>query len=236
MTDPNLAFQFSGPYVQALVSAIQTEIDKRNFIILYFEALTIQNANADQLANLGYIVGYPWPNGPTGIFNDNNFTYDTYTLFPEINPLISFGSLDGTVGGLLSSTTPAVGNLIPIQTYRNLLTQVAYMKYNGMSLASIDKICKVFGSSYTINSAGAYNSDFIFGDAALAPQVDAAQGFSNGNAGLVGGELSSMTPGVLPDSDIKITFQTYIGTGNLYIIQQVFNRFTTAPQISVIQG
>ena len=194
MADKDLAYQFSGPYVQTFMETIQTHMDEYLPIIEYFYELAIDTAEPEQLAFIGLIVGYPWPAAPSGIFGDNNFVFGEEADFPVIDNLTGFGDLTGSIGGLFSSSNPAIGNLIPIFQYRILLKQVAYLKFHGLTLVSIDKVCQVFGPSYTID----------FGP-------------------LAGG------------SDIYIGFITQIGPANLWVIQKIFEKFTTAPQVFVSQ-
>lgn len=233
MPDRDLAFQFSGPYVQTLMAAIQAEIDRRLPIIEYFDSLSIDTAEGDELETIGGIIGFPWPNAPTGIFDDNVFTFVTYTDPLEVNPLIGFSGVDVSTGGLFTSATPAIGNKIPIEFYRLLLTQVAYLKAHGLTFKAIDQVCHVFGEEYTINSFAM--SSFILGADADFPEYDSEHGLSGVDAPYdeEGGLLGPFS-GV--NSDISIVFQTQIGAGFLWLIQQVFDRFTTAPQIFVSQG
>jgi hypothetical protein len=216
------------------MAVIQAEIDKRQPLIDYFNDLSIATAQGDQLATIGGIIGFPWPNAPTGIFGDNNFLFGAAADDPESDPLTGFGGIDTTTGGLLSSATPAIGNLIPIDFYRLLLTQVAYLKSHGLTFKAIDQICSVFGPLYTILFSEDTGS-FILGDNASFPTLDADHGLSGVTPpyDTMGGMLGGVG---IANSDIFITFQTQIGTGYLWLIQQVFEKFTTAPQVIVTQG
>lgn len=193
MSDKDLAYQFSGPYAQTLMKTVQAHFDQNLPVFDYFYTLSIDTAGPDQLAFIGQIVGYPWPSAPLGIFGDNNFTFGSAATFPIIDNLKGFADLAGSIGGRLSSTNPAVGNLIPIASYRLLLKQVAYLKFHGLTWISIVNICKVFGANFTVGY------------------------------------------GAIP-GDIYITFITNIGSGNLWLIQNLFDKFTTAPMVFVAQG
>lgn len=192
MADKDLAYQFSGPYAQTLMSTVQEHMDEYTPILDYFYTLSIDTADTDQLAFIGLIVGYPWPSAPTGIFGDNNFVFGEASSFPVDDPLTGFGNLSGTIGGRFSSSDPTVGNLIPIDSYRALLKQVAYLKFHGLTWVSIINVCKEFGDDFTVGY------------------------------------------GTIP-GDIYISFITDIGPGNLWLIQNLFDKFTTAPMVFVSQ-
>lgn len=238
--DTDLAFQFSGPYAQALIAAVQQEIDVRNPDIAYLYNLAIDDANETELATIGGIIGYPWPTAPIGTFNNNNFLFGSQASFPTISGLNGFAGVDDPgVGGLLSSSTSAVGNLIPIGFYRLLLTQVAILKAEGLNLITIDKICFVFGAQYQILQPYTNTNWFTLGAFADFPNSSATKGLSGASAPYLdsqGGRLFAADPSQYPDSDIYIVFQTQIGAGYLFILQALFDRFTTAPHVFVSQG
>jgi hypothetical protein len=216
------------------MNAIQAEIDKRQPIIDYFNNTSIDNSEGDQLSTIGGIIGFPWPNAPTGIFGDNNFLFGEAADAPEFDNLTGFGGDGLTIGGLLSSATPEIGNRIPIDVYRLLLTQVAYLKSHGLTLKAIDQICSVFGAEYTIMFLDD-TGNFILGFAADFPVLDAEHGLSGVTPpyDTMGGKLSGVG---ISNADIFVTFQTQIGSGYLWLIQQVFAKFTTTPQVFVSQG
>lgn len=239
MADTDLAFQFSGPYAQDLIGVVAQNIAVRDPIIEYLYSLSIGSAEATELATIGGIIGYPWPTSPTGTFDANNFLFGSSDSFPTISGLNGFGGVDTPgVGGLFSSSSPAVGNFIPIAFYRLLLIEVAFLKYNGLSMTIIDRICHVFGPLYTILQLSTNNNWLTLGASADFPNSSVDQGLSGVDPpfNAQGGLLYSAVPSQSPDSDIYIVFQTQIGAGYLYIIQQLFNRFTTAPQVFVSQG
>lgn len=240
MNDPDLASQFNGPYSQDLMAAIQGEIDLRDPIVSYLFNLSINTAGPTELATIGGLIGYPWPNAPLGTFDSNDFIFGSAATFPTISGLNGFAGVSSPgVGGQFVSSSPAVGNLIPIAFYRLLLTEVAFLKANGLSYTAIDRICHVFGSSYTFANPILLGNFFILGDAASFPTLSTVHGLSGVNPpylGAEGGLLNTAVTGGIVDSDIYITFNTQIGPGYLWLIQNLFNRFTTSPQIFVIQG
>jgi hypothetical protein len=198
--------------------------------------LSIASANATELATIGGIIGYPWPTAPADTFDDNNFIFGSAASFPTISGLNGFAGVSSPgIGGLFSSATPAVGNLIPIGFYRLLLTEVAFLKYNGLSMVIIDRICHVFGQEYTILQVGSAGNWLTLGAAADFPNSSDMQGLSGVSPpyDVQGGKFFGVG---INDSDIFVQFQTQIGAGYLYIIQQLFNRFTVAPQVFVSQG
>lgn len=239
MSDANLAYQFSDPISQDTMQSVQTEIDLRDPAILYLAQLSIATAGATELATIGGIIGYPWPLAPTGTFDNNNFIFGSSASFPTVSGLNGFAGVNSPgIGGQFVSASPAIGNLVPIAFYRLLLTQVAYLKANGLSYTVIDQICQIFGPNYTFGNP-TLNSNFLtLGAAASFPTLSVMNGLSGFSSpfNAEGGLLSSAVPGAIPDSDIYITFHTQIGAGYLWILQNLFFRFTTAPQVFVIQG
>lgn len=189
--DTDLAYQFSGPYVQAFVTAVQNQLDKNQWIIDYIATLSIDTADDTRIMTIGGIIGMPWPSAPSSAFDEAGFTFGVAAAFPLIDTAHGFAPHDGSYGGLFSSVFPTVGNLIPISAYRQLLKAVAKLKHDGLTLVTIDGICQLFGNNYTIT----------FG------------------------------PGV-NDSDIYITW-TLITAGNLWLLQTIFDKFTTAPQVFI---
>lgn len=150
--DPDLALQFSGPYVQTFMTAVSGHIARRIAVMEYFYNLTLQNADSDRLIFLGGVIGFPWPSAPAGTFNDNSFIFGSAASFPTINNLNGFGTFfNPAIGGLLSSALGVIGNFIPISKYQQLLAIAAQIKFNGLTLANIDAICQLFGPKYTIN-------------------------------------------------------------------------------------
>lgn len=222
------------------MESVQDEIDLRDPVIAYLAQLSIATAGATELATIGGIIGYPWPLAPTGTFDSNNFIFGSSGSFPTISGMNGFGSVDDpSVGGQFVSATPAVGNLIPISFYRLLLTQVAILKAQGLSYTVIDSICQVFGPLYTFGNPSLVGNFLQLGAAASFPTLSTTNGLSGASPpylGSEGGVFSSAVPGAIPDSDIYVTFQTNIGPGYLWLIQNLFARFCTAPQVFVIQG
>ena len=240
MSDQDLAYQFNGPYSQDLMASVQGELDLREPAIQYLLNLSIQTAGSTELATIGGIIGYPWPAAPFGTFDNNDFIFGSAATFPTISGLNGFAGVNSPgVGGQFISATPQTVNLIPIAFYRLLLTQVAYLKFNGLSYTAIDNICHVFGPSYTFSNPDLIGNFFELGSAATFPILSVDHGLSGVNPpylGMEGGLLNTAVTGGIVDSDIYITFNTNIGPGYLWLIQNLFDRFTTAPQIFVSQG
>lgn len=147
-----LPSQFSGPMVQAVLNSVGEEMGQTQFIVDYLNALSIDTAYYTELESIGGIVGIQWPTSPSGIFNANVFAFGSFAEFPLISPH-GFGSVTPTGSGIWASASPTETARVPIETYRELLPEVALLKFNGLSLATIDKIANVFcpsGISYTI--------------------------------------------------------------------------------------
>lgn len=239
MSDRNLAYQFSGPYVQNFMRVVQEKISSRDAIIAYLRDLSIATATGVQLETIGGMVGFPWGNAPENIFGDNNLLFGPASSFPTIDNLTGFGeSGTSAIGGLFSSSSPAVGNRIPIDLYRLLLVQVAYLKAHGLTMVAIDQICHVFASDYTIVYGEEFGSYLTLGSYFFYPTYSVFSGLSglDPEYTLLGGLLSGIPPVGYVDSDIYVIFNTQIGPGYLWLIQQIFDRFTTSPKVFVVQG
>lgn len=227
MLNKYLAPQFSGTEVQLLINTICDEYNLPEAIANYFRNINIDNALADDLYNIGLWIGLPWPTADPIIFTDNVFTFGHVEDFPEYKPLTGFGSVfNPTIGGLFSSLNPAETERIPIDKYRVLLKAFAYAKYHGITLHTIDVLAKVFSDTYLI---GFHDSWFLFGPGS-EPTPDEFHGFSDDIAD-VGGALAPDVDTTVVDWDIDLIFLNDIGSGNLYVIQRVFDQLCTDVQV-----
>jgi hypothetical protein len=227
MASPNLASQFSGELVQDMILAIETEFGANSGIVSYLTDLSLATATGAQLDTIGYLIGLPRPGAPTGTFAGDAFFLGTYTTFPVTDYSGGLSSVGESFGGVLSSANPVSGEIIPDALYSAMLTAVAFLKYNGLSFASVDRLCHVFGSSYYINKP-----KFQFGAVATFPTIDTTHGFS-GIGLTTGGTFATL---VYSDSDILVTFDPPISGGYLWVLQNAFNIFATSPQVLVSNG
>ncbi len=111
------------------------------------------------------------------------------------------------------------------------------MKYSGLSISTIDAVCHVFGDDYLITQPSNPMGPYLhLSDAADFPETSPDLGLADGNSGTVGGLLYFGNTDQYPDSDITVIFYTYIGPGYIWLLQNLFAKFTTAPQINFVQG
>lgn len=231
---PYLAKQFSGTLAQNTINAVLNQYQQSDPLLDYWYNLSIDTADVDELKMIGYLVGYLWPTSPSGTFDDRVFTLGSAASYPTIDTNHGLSGIDSISGGLLSTNSTSVGQLIPIEIYRSLLKAIAYAKYYGLSYQSIDNIVKSFGNLNYVYVTP-YVLTFQFGAFADYPQTDSAHGF--GGIGLTtGGLFTSVSTDLYPDSDITIAFTSFLSTSNLWVLQQVFTALCTSPQVFVKNG
>jgi len=220
-----LANQFSGVLVQDVANAILNQYLVDRPLLTYMHDLSIDTASREQLINIGYLVGLPWPTVPAGYLNDNGFLLGSYLLFPETDPDHGVGALDGSSGGHLGSVYNNVGDLIPIGLYRLILKAYAILKNENITIHSIDVCCAAIGEGYFIQIPRIF---FEFGDSATYPVEDPERGF--GGVGLSTGGPFASTDGSTA-SDIYIVFPSNTPAMNVYVLQTIFNMICTAPRV-----
>jgi hypothetical protein len=225
-----LANQFSGNLAQAVINALQSSYEQYDSALAYLTSLSIDTATTGELENIGLLVGLPWPTVPAGYINDNGFQLGSYLLFPETDPDHGVGSVSGSTGGHLGSVFNNVGDLIPEALYRTILKAYAILKYENITIHSIDVMSNAIGIGYMIQIPRIF---FTFGDASDWPTIDASRGFGDvGSA--TGGPFASSNGSV--NSDIYIVFPADTPVMNIYVLQQVLNRVTTDPQIFIAKA
>lgn len=152
MITPNKNYpkQMNGPVISAFGNAVDEELSEAQFIENYLYGLSIRTAQTTELDNIGRIIGYVRPLVPEG-FN----TEDIFILGPL--PMIQsnsqgFSEIDSMIGGKFSSVYGGgYTSFMPDDLYRQLLTQIAYLKRYGVTLASVDKICSVISKNFTLS-------------------------------------------------------------------------------------
>lgn len=225
-----LANQFSGTLAQATINAIQDSYEQYDSALSYLGSLSIDTATTGELENIGFLVGLPWPTVPAGYINDNGFQLGSYLLFPEADPTHGLGDVTLTTGGHLGSVFNNVGDLIPEALYRTILKAFAILKYENITIHSIDVMCAAIGSGYMIQIPRLF---FTFGDASDWPTENPELGF--GGVGLSTGGPFSSTNGSI-NADIYIIFPAETPAMNLYVLQAILNRVCTNPQVFIAKA
>lgn len=145
--------QMNGPVITALGNAIIAEFAKTGFISTYLYTLSIATAAENELENIGLIIGYPRPIVPVGFNDENVFILGSIPITTDVQNGLS--TVDSEVGGQLISTEASDSGYIDLEIYRRLLAKVAIIKRYGVTIYSIDQICKLVSSGYEI----AWNSN-----------------------------------------------------------------------------
>jgi hypothetical protein len=151
MITPNKNYpkQMNGPVISAFGNAVDEELSEALFIENYLYGLSIRTAQATELDNIGRIIGYVRPLVPQGFNTENLFIFGDLPMIQE--PSNGFSTIDSTIGGRLSSIYGGETGFMPDDLYRQLLTQIAFLKRYGITLVSVDKICSVINQNYTIS-------------------------------------------------------------------------------------
>ena len=151
MITPNKNYpkQMNGPVISAFGNAVDEELSEAQFIENYLYGLSIRTAQATELDNIGRIIGYVRPLVPQGFNTENLFIFGDLPMIQE--PSNGFSTIDSTIGGRLSSIYGGETGFMPDDLYRQLLTQIAFLKRYGITLVSVDKICSVINQNYTIS-------------------------------------------------------------------------------------
>lgn len=151
MITPNKNYpkQMNGPVISAFGNAVDEELSEAQFIENYLYGLSIRTAQATELDNIGRIIGYVRPLVPQGFNTENLFIFGNLPMIQE--PSNGFSTIDSTIGGRLSSIYGGETGFMPDDLYRQLLTQIAFLKRYGITLVSVDKICSVINQNYTIS-------------------------------------------------------------------------------------
>lgn len=222
-----LANQFSGNLAQATINALQSSYEQYDSALAYLASLSIDTATTGELENIGLLVGLPWPTVPAGYINDNGLQLGSYLLFPETDPDHGVGALDGSSGGHLGSVFNNVGDLIPELLYRQILTAYAILKFENITIHSIDVMCSAIGTGYMIQIPRLF---FTFGDAADWPEENPDIGFGDVGSS-TGGPFASSNGSA--NSDIYIIFPAETPVMNIYVLQAVLNRVCTDPRVFI---
>lgn len=150
MITPNKNYpkQMNGPVISAFGNAVDEELSEAQFIENYLYGLSIRTAQATELDNIGRIIGYTRPLVPQGFNTENLLILGSLPMVQ--NPINGLSTIDSTIGGKFSSVYGGEAGFMPDDLYKQLLTQIAYLKRYGVTLASVDKICAVIDRNFTI--------------------------------------------------------------------------------------
>lgn len=152
--NPNLAVQFSGPVIQAVVNGIQASHDAQLPLLSYWSLLSIVTAQDvdGTLDFVGELVGYPRPLVAADFFT-SQFHFGHSSSFPQFSATSGFGStaVPGE-GGVLGSVFPSTSSVIPAGYYQQILPLAAQLRYYGLTLQIIDLLAAWAGqgTGYTI--------------------------------------------------------------------------------------
>lgn len=217
-----------GPYATAYMNSIQSELgipssgiyasSKHYAMIEYMYGLSIDTANSSALTALGsgelsYIgqyIGFKWPSVYAADFA-NNIQFIPASSFPGPNPYIGFSSAaSGITYGTFTSSNPIqVGVFASVSVYRVILKFIAAVKWNGFNIIQIDELLSSILDTLGYVVIGGYT-------------ITIGSPFSQT-------DIASKT-----DVYINFNFNTAnIGVGYLYMLQLVFNKICTMPQVQL---
>jgi hypothetical protein len=147
-----LCKRINGIYGQAIADSCEQSITATNTLVSYFHDLSIDTANEKELEEIGKLIGFIRPYVPDAFILDNAF------LFFDIPG--GGGRVVSYYNGFSSLSHPEIGgrftsidtNLVklPLDIYRDLLKKVSYIKYNGLTIVSLDNLLSLSTAGYLI--------------------------------------------------------------------------------------
>ena len=141
--------QMNGPVINSVMSGLEDQLNDAKVIEDYLYNLSILTAQETELENIGKIIGYPRPLGPTGFEQEYVFLFTTLPMEQDVT--LGFSEVDGEVGGRLVSQDASESNYMSLGLYRKFLDKVAYIKRYGVTLYSVDQIARLIDDDYTIS-------------------------------------------------------------------------------------
>ena len=84
--DVNLAYQLSGPYAQALIAAVNSEVLLASGEISAMENFNYLTASSGILTTMGQLVGFLWPLVPSGLVSNGRYFTFYSALSGYVNP------------------------------------------------------------------------------------------------------------------------------------------------------
>ena len=158
-----LAKQLSGSTVAPIDSCAITLYADTDIELSYMHNLYIDTAEPDVLAQIGVIIGLPWPAAPAGTFSGGMFTFSAAASFPTVDATKGFGGVSVYTGGKLSTVNESGSVVMPIYNYRQLLKLVAQSKRTGFSIEALDHLINLFvATNYTITWDANYDVNITF--------------------------------------------------------------------------
>lgn len=139
----------NGGKIQTVINGIEGSFNATKPFLSYLSSLSLDNANEKEIERIGVLIGFARPSLPVGI-DDNVFTFCDIDADPLYDNKRGFGDVhDPSIGGALTDdNNPALNKKLDISYYRILLKCVAWLKYNGLSVWSIDKMLSNFFITY----------------------------------------------------------------------------------------
>jgi hypothetical protein len=145
-----LNYHFSGDIVLSTQTGVEDSYLATKTLSDYLLNLDIDNSLEKEIENIGLWIGYPRPYVPDELLVDNAFLFYDVASYPTISTLHGFSSLaDPLTGGRLISLLESASKL-PLDIYRPLLKVMAFIKRNGWTLYSLDKMLFTSGVNYVI--------------------------------------------------------------------------------------
>lgn len=147
--------QLNGVYAQSTLDGCQNSYTATNELTSYLYNLNIDNASEKELENIGRLIGYVRPYVPDEFLSTNSLLFFATTEEPVFSTLHGFSSVDDLLtGGKFTSVNSNLSKL-PLDIYRSVLKRIADIKYNGLSIFSLDKLIAIANVDYTFT----YNVD-----------------------------------------------------------------------------
>jgi hypothetical protein len=196
----NLAVQFSGPVIQAVIDGLQESHDAQLPLFGYWSTLAIATASSSDgtLDFIGELAGFPRPLVPMEFFSLNMFHLSESALWEQKSSLTGLGSVYFPgLGGQLGSVFPSALYQMPDGWYRALIPMAAQLKYYGLTLYTIDLLASFSGTTYLITFDAGVGPDItltfdtdvgfptmwllqeLFDKYATGTQIDVVNGKSN---------------------------------------------------------
>lgn len=146
-----LAKQLAGDIITTIFDGISQTFDSfAPGYLSYRTNINIDTAEEKDLEEIGKLIGFIRPLIPPDVVLETLFRFSSVTGAPTFSS-IGLSSIDSSVqGGLLYGNGLVTGNIMPLPLYRTLLKAIARLKWDRFSFISIDKICHILSSGYTI--------------------------------------------------------------------------------------
>lgn len=168
----NLARQLSGPLISTVVDGVSYQINRMVPYLNYLKSISLDTALDTDLETIGFIIGFIRPLVPNEVILEKLFKFSNYLVAPSFSET-GFGAVDGSIqGGNFSELGEVLDtNKLPLTQYRFLLKAVARLKWNKLSLVSVDKVCKLFHTDYDITFLTSHDILIVFKDSVTGTKI-----------------------------------------------------------------